>query len=102
MQGGSTFFDGFGDAGKHARSAIGVAESLWRRLLETGAPDETREVIERLLQEARDAVGDDPFAYGVKDNRAMLETAINYSYEQGFIPEKPKVEDLMVESCRDL
>jgi 4,5-dihydroxyphthalate decarboxylase len=50
----------------------------------------------------RDAVGEDPFAYGVKANRPMLETAINYSYEQGFIPEKPKVEDLMVESCRDL
>jgi len=50
----------------------------------------------------RDAVGEDPFGYGVKANRDMLETAVSYSFEQGFIKEKPKIEDLFAESLRDL
>jgi 4,5-dihydroxyphthalate decarboxylase len=53
-------------------------------------------------QMTRKIVGDDPFVYGVKGNRAMLQTSIDFSYEQGFIKEKPSVEDLFAESLRDL
>jgi hypothetical protein len=50
----------------------------------------------------RQVVGDDPFVYGVKGNRDMLQTSIDFSHEQGFIPEKPKVEELFAEQLRDL
>jgi 4,5-dihydroxyphthalate decarboxylase len=50
----------------------------------------------------RDAVGDDPFVYGLKGNRDMLQTAVDYSFEQGLIKEKPRLEDLLAESTRDL
>ena len=46
--------------------------------------------------------GDDPFPYGVKANRPMLETIIDYSHEQGLIPKKVKVEELFAESTLDL
>jgi 4,5-dihydroxyphthalate decarboxylase len=46
--------------------------------------------------------GDDPFAYGIADNRKMLQTAIDFSHEQGFIKEKPKPEELVPEVLRGL
>jgi 4,5-dihydroxyphthalate decarboxylase len=46
--------------------------------------------------------GDDPFAYGIADNRKMLETAIGFSHEQGFIKDKPKPEELVPEVLRGL
>jgi len=53
-------------------------------------------------QMTKKIVGDDPFVYGVKGNHDMLQMSIDFSYEQGFIPEKPKVEDLFAESLRGL
>ena len=50
----------------------------------------------------REVVGDDPFAYGIKANRQMLTTLIDYSHEQGLIKDKPKIEELFAESTRDL
>ena len=44
----------------------------------------------------------DPYPYGVKSNRKMLETLIDFSHEQGLISQKPKVEELFAESTRDL
>jgi 4,5-dihydroxyphthalate decarboxylase len=49
----------------------------------------------------RDILGDDPFPYGIKANRAMLETIINYSYEQGLTPRKMKIEELFAEETLD-
>jgi 4,5-dihydroxyphthalate decarboxylase len=46
--------------------------------------------------------GDDFFPYGVKANQDMVQTAINFSHEQGFIKSKPRVEDIFVEQVRDL
>ena len=46
--------------------------------------------------------GNDPYPYGIKANRKMLETLIDFSHEQGLITKKPKVEDLFAESTRDL
>jgi 4,5-dihydroxyphthalate decarboxylase len=54
------------------------------------------------IQMTKKIVGDDPFVYGVKGNRDMLQTSIDFSFEQGFIPEKPKVEELFAEQLRDL
>jgi 4,5-dihydroxyphthalate decarboxylase len=46
------------------------------------------------LATTRSILGDDPFPYGIDQNRAMLETLIEYSYEQGLTPRKMKVEEL--------
>jgi 4,5-dihydroxyphthalate decarboxylase len=50
----------------------------------------------------RDLVGDDPFPFGIKANRAMLDTIIGYSHEQGLTPRKMAVEELFAESTLDL
>ncbi len=49
------------------------------------------------LAMTRDALGNDPFAYGVKANRAMLETIAGYSHEQGLTPRKMIVEELLAD-----
>ncbi len=46
--------------------------------------------------------GDDPFPYGLKANRPMLEIMIEYSHEQGLTSKKMKVEELFAESTLDL
>jgi 4,5-dihydroxyphthalate decarboxylase len=50
----------------------------------------------------RDMIGDDPFPYGVKANRAMLDTIIGYSHEQGLTPRKMKPEELFAAETLDL
>ncbi|MBI2360834.1 MAG: hypothetical protein HYV04_18335 [Deltaproteobacteria bacterium] len=54
------------------------------------------------LAMTRDIFGDDPFPYGVKANRPMLELLIEYSHEQGLTPKKVKVEELFAESTLGL
>jgi len=54
------------------------------------------------LAMTREMFGDDPFPYGIKANKAMLETIIGYSHEQGLTPRKMKVEELFAESTLDL
>jgi 4,5-dihydroxyphthalate decarboxylase len=46
--------------------------------------------------------GEDPFPYGVKANRPMLQTIIDYSHEQGLTREKLKLEELFAPSTLDL
>ncbi len=53
------------------------------------------------LQETRKIFGDDPYPYGVKENRDYIQTCIDFSYEQGFIKTKPKIEDLFAPAVRD-
>lgn len=53
----------------------------------------------RMTQEL---VGEDPFPYGIKANRAMLDTIIGYSYEQGLTPRPMMVEELFAESTLEL
>ena len=50
----------------------------------------------------RDRIGDDPFPYGIKANRAMLDTIIGFSHEQGLTPRRMKTEELFAESTLDL
>ncbi len=54
------------------------------------------------LAKTREIFGEDPYPYGIKDNRIMLQTLIEYSYEQGLTSEKLKIEDLFAPSTLDL
>lgn len=54
------------------------------------------------LAMTREIFGDDPFPYGLKANRPMLETLTAYSLEQGLTPKKMKAEELFAESTLDL
>ena len=54
------------------------------------------------LKTTREIFGADPFPYGVKPNREMLQTIIDYSHEQGLTPEKLKIEDLFAPSTLDV
>jgi 4,5-dihydroxyphthalate decarboxylase len=46
--------------------------------------------------------GADPFPYGVKANRKMLETLIDFSHEQGLTEKPMKIEELFAQSTLDL
>jgi 4,5-dihydroxyphthalate decarboxylase len=50
----------------------------------------------------REMIGDDPFPFGIKANKAMLDTITGFSYEQGLTPRKMQVEELFAESTLDL
>jgi 4,5-dihydroxyphthalate decarboxylase len=54
------------------------------------------------LTKTQELFGSDPYPYGVKANRKMIQTLIDFSHEQGLITKKPAVEDLFAESTRDL
>jgi 4,5-dihydroxyphthalate decarboxylase len=53
------------------------------------------------LAQTRELIGDDPFPFGVKANRAMLDMIISFSHEQGLTPRQMKVEELFAESLLD-
>lgn len=53
------------------------------------------------LEQTRQIFGEDPFAYGVEGNRAMVQTAIDYSFEQGLTKKKATLEELFHPSVRD-
>jgi 4,5-dihydroxyphthalate decarboxylase len=46
------------------------------------------------LAMSRSILGDDPFPYGIKANRSMIDTIASFSYEQGLTPRKMTVEEL--------
>ncbi|MGH7033508.1 MAG: hypothetical protein ACREFL_07245 [Stellaceae bacterium] len=54
------------------------------------------------LEKTREIFGPDPYPYGIRANRPMLETIIDYSHEQGLIPEKPKLEGLFATSTLEV
>ena len=54
------------------------------------------------LAMTRKIFGTDPYPYGIRANRKMLETLIDYSFEQGLTPEKQKIEDLFAVSTLNL
>ncbi|MSP38211.1 MAG: hypothetical protein EXR70_06945 [Deltaproteobacteria bacterium] len=53
------------------------------------------------LAQTRELIGADPFPFGIKTNRAMLDTITGYSHEQGLTPRRMKVEELFAESLLD-
>jgi 4,5-dihydroxyphthalate decarboxylase len=54
------------------------------------------------LAMTREMFGDDPYPYGIKANRKMLETLIDFSHEQGLTSKKMQVEELFAASTLDL
>jgi 4,5-dihydroxyphthalate decarboxylase len=46
--------------------------------------------------------GNDPYPYGVKANRKMIETLIDFSHEQGLTTKKMKAEELFAKSTLEL
>ena len=54
------------------------------------------------LAKTRAIFGDDPYPYGIRANREMIETIIDYSHEQGLTKEKARIEDLFAPSTLDL
>jgi 4,5-dihydroxyphthalate decarboxylase len=54
------------------------------------------------LRKTRQIFGQDPWPYGVKANRPMLQTIIDFSHEQGLTKEKQRIEDLFAPSTLDL
>jgi 4,5-dihydroxyphthalate decarboxylase len=82
-------------------SAFVKAKEAWNEELPSKIPSALIFGPEYLAQ-TRQLFGDDPFPYGVKANRPMLETLVSYSHEQGLTPEKAKIEDLFAPSTLDL
>lgn len=54
------------------------------------------------LRQTQEIFGLDPYPYGIKANRKLLETLIEFSYEQGLTTKKMKIEELFAESTLDL
>jgi 4,5-dihydroxyphthalate decarboxylase len=54
------------------------------------------------LAKTQEIFGDDPYPYGVKSNRKMLEALMDLSREQGLTSTKTKVEELFAASTLDL
>jgi 4,5-dihydroxyphthalate decarboxylase len=47
-----------------------------------------------VLREQREAMGADPWPYGLEPNRKALEAVVRYEHEQGMISERPAIEEL--------
>ncbi len=68
----------------------------------------TRELLDPYIRvglldlEARQALAEDPYPYGVKANRKILETIAEYSHEQGLTPRVVGLEEVFAESTLDL
>jgi 4,5-dihydroxyphthalate decarboxylase len=56
---------------------------------------------EQLVEEERQVLGPDPWAYGVEASRAALEAGVRYGHEQGFLPEPIAAESLFFPSTRE-
>ena len=48
------------------------------------------------IDEMAEVFGDDPWAYGLEQNRPTLEALVSYLYDQKFLAEKVAIEDMFV------
>ncbi len=55
-----------------------------------------------ILEEERATFGPDPWAHGMEPNRHVLETFVRYAHEQGYIENRPKLEDLFAANTLSL
>jgi 4,5-dihydroxyphthalate decarboxylase len=92
------------------RDHPGIAEKLYEGFVQAKA--HAREtLLDRIpaalifgaeyLALTREILGDDPFPYGIKANRPMLDTLIGYSHEQGLTSRKLKIEELFAAETLD-
>ena len=56
----------------------------------------------RLVGHDKKALAVDPFSYGVKTNRDLLDTITQYSFEQGLTPRKLELDEVFAPSTMDL
>jgi 4,5-dihydroxyphthalate decarboxylase len=54
------------------------------------------------VEEQRTVLGNDPWSYGLEQNRHVVTTLMNYLYEQGLAKEKLEVEKLFAPNTLDL
>jgi len=55
-----------------------------------------------VLDTQRRTFGEDPFPYGLEDNRPALETLAGYVFEQGLVRTRPAVDSLFAAAACDL
>ncbi len=92
------------------REQPGIANKLYQAFLSAKA-QATATLLERApaalifapeyLAMTRSILGDDPFPYGIKANRAMIDTIASYSHEQGLTPRKMTIEELFANETLD-
>ena len=54
------------------------------------------------MAETRATFGSDPYPYGIKDNEKMIQTMIDFSFEQGLTPRKLAMEEIFAAPMLDL
>jgi 4,5-dihydroxyphthalate decarboxylase len=67
-----------------------------KKMFSTRAPRYMMPFLPAQLDEIRDIFGDDPWPYGIEENRPSLEALVQYMHDQHFIPKKMPIEDLFV------
>ena len=82
-------------------AAFAKAKGHWLQQLPQAVPSDLF-FGPQYLEQTRAVVGPDPFPYGIKDNAAMLETLIDYSFEQKLTPRKLELEEIFAPSTLDL
>jgi 4,5-dihydroxyphthalate decarboxylase len=56
---------------------------------------------EEYLEQTRKIFGMDPYPYGIRENRKMMETLIGFSHEQGLTANKSNLEELFAPNTMD-
>lgn len=85
---------------KSVMAAFEKAKEVCRRYYDD--PNWSRLVWGRhLFEEERGVLGEDPWPFGVKKNRANLERFMSYSLDQGLMGKKLRVEDLFAPATLD-
>ncbi|MFQ5849783.1 MAG: hypothetical protein ACE5JU_04240 [Candidatus Binatia bacterium] len=82
-------------------SAFTEAKECWYQQLSGRVPSDLIFGPQYLAQ-TRSMFGNDPFPYGVKENRDMILTMIDFSFEQKLTPRKLTMEEIFAPSTLDL
>jgi 4,5-dihydroxyphthalate decarboxylase len=82
-------------------AAFVAAKEAWYEELSSNIPSDMIFGPQYMAQ-TRKIFGSDPYTYGVKGNEKMINTMIDFSHEQGFIPRKPSMEELFAPQMLDL
>ncbi len=57
---------------------------------------------QQYLRQTKQIFGDDPYPYGIEQNRKMLDTIIDFSFEQGLTKKKMTIEEMFAPSTLSL
>ncbi len=77
-------------------------EIAYRLLTDLGPYKVSLIWLRNVVEEQREAVGDDPWPYGLSKNRTTLETLQSYLFEQGLIKKKLGLDQLFAPNTLDL